>query len=124
MAPTRVAASGGPAPRAGAKSGRYGLYCIAPKVLREEGILLENMVAYANKGQTGLVPPSFYFIFTLKADMITSCASDKAQWKLLKMGPGAPEGNCGSRQARRAAARAPSNSPTPGSVCRCLMCRA
>ena len=80
------------------------------------------------------MPPSFYFIFTLKADMITSCASDKAQWKLLKMGPGAPEGNCGSRQARRAAARAPSMPPhlapcvpvpdVPVPDVPCLICRA
>ena len=43
------------------------------------------------------MPPSYYFIFTLKQDMITSCRGDGAQWKLIKMGPGAPtEG--GSRQ--------------------------
>ena len=32
---------------------KYGLYCIAPKRLREEGILLENIITYANKGQLG-----------------------------------------------------------------------
>ena len=43
------------------------------------------------------MPSSYYFIFTLKQDMITSCRGDGAQWKLIKMGPGAPaEG--GSRQ--------------------------
>ena len=69
---------------------KYGLYCIAPKQLREEGILLENMISYSNKGASGEVPPSFYFIFTLKSDMITSCREADAKWKLIKMGDGAP----------------------------------
>ena len=69
---------------------KYGLYCVAPKQLREEGILLENMISYANKGTSGDVPPSFYFIFTLKADMVTSCRGADAKWKLIKMGDGAP----------------------------------
>ena len=67
---------------------KFGLYCIAPKRLREEGILLENMVAYANKGSSGDVPPSFYFIFTLKADMVTACTADGSRWKLIKPGAG------------------------------------
>ena len=73
------------------------MYCVAPSRLREEGILLENMICYANKGAGGDVPPSFYFIFTLKAEMITSCASDDAPWKLIKMSEDAPIDG-GSRQ--------------------------
>ena len=137
---------------------KYGLYCIAPSQLKAEGVLLENMIGYCNKGRQGevlptrcailashahamhtprtrcmhmhmphehavctcrmhmphthaKVPPSFYFIFTLKAEMITGClkahgkptgsgpaadpAADPAAavrsepWQLIKLGPGA-----------------------------------
>ena len=37
---------------------KYGLYCIAPSQLRAEGILLENMICYQNKGRIGEVRPS------------------------------------------------------------------
>ena len=36
---------------------KYGLYCIAPKQLKAEGILLENMICYCNKGTSGEVRP-------------------------------------------------------------------
>ena len=29
---------------------QYGLYCIAPKVLEQDGIQLENIVCYRNRG--------------------------------------------------------------------------
>lgn len=47
---------------------RYGMFCIAPKALADEGIALENIVCYANKGKEPFtaVPQSYYFIFTLK----------------------------------------------------------
>ena len=44
---------------------RYGMFCIAPKALAAEGIHLENIICYSNKGKEPFtaVPPSYYFIF-------------------------------------------------------------
>ena len=47
----------------------------------------------ANKGREPFtaVPPSFYFIFTLRAEMLTACRDDAAvRWRLLKLAEGAP----------------------------------
>ena len=72
---------------------RFGSYCIAPKVLKAEGIALENIITYSNKGLAPFtsVPPSYYFIYTLRAEMVTMSRDDpNAKWKLIKMAEGAP----------------------------------
>ena len=58
---------------------RFGLYCVSPAALSADDLYLENVVAYRNKGSNKRdkngrvsldnvdgVPPSFYFIFTLR----------------------------------------------------------
>ena len=58
---------------------RFGLYCVSPAALSADDLYLENVVAYSNKGSNKRdkngrvsldnvdgVPPSFYFIFTLR----------------------------------------------------------
>ena len=72
---------------------KYGRYCIAPRALAKEGILLENIITYQNKGGAPFtsVPSSYYFIFTLRAEMITACRDDpNVKWPLIKMAHGAP----------------------------------
>ena len=80
--------------RLAAMQKRYGRYCIAPKRLEEEGIALENIITYTNKGHEPFdsLPPSYYYIFTLRSEMVTNCRDDegKVKWPLIKMGPGAP----------------------------------
>ncbi len=62
---------------------RFGLYCVPPKQLEADGLHLENVVCYRNKGankkaaagklelgNVSGVPPSFYFIFTLRSQHV------------------------------------------------------
>ena len=88
-------ARGGDDPtRLAAMRKRYGPHCIAPKQLEEEGIALENIITYTNKGKAPFdsLPPSYYYIFTLRTEMVTNCrdGEGKVKWPLIKMGPGAP----------------------------------
>lgn len=67
---------------------RWGLYCIPPERLRDEGIKLENIISYHSKRQVKVdpsqplclsnsvgVPATFYFCLTLEAEMVKSICS-------------------------------------------------
>ena len=83
---------------------QYGLYCIAPSTLEADKIQLENIVCYRNrgyrkrdaKGDISLenclgVPPSFYFIFTMRASMVSQLVGrvpsveELDSWKQAKL---------------------------------------
>jgi len=73
----------------GAMRKKYGMFCVPPSALEKEGILLENIITYQNKGGTPpAIPPSYYFIFTLRSEMLKP---DHGPWNLIRVGEGAPE---------------------------------